>query len=131
MQNVKEPTQQIFDEIFKVSKELGYKTYDFKQMKEVGYPFVELGNAQIIPFTTKTAILGRVAIQVNVWGLGTNRRLVSDMTNVLNSAIRKIKRTDTMRWSVDTNASSIQIMQDTSTNTFLWRGFMDLEIKFY
>lgn len=130
-ENVKEPTQQIFDAIYKASDGLGYRTYDFKPMNEVGYPFVELGNAQIVPLPTKTTILGRVVIQVNIWGLGTRRREVSDMTNRLYTAIRKIKHTDSLLWSVDVEASNIEIRQDTTTNTPLYRGILDLEIKFY
>lgn len=125
------PTQQIFDEVFKASESLGYKTYDLKPLNEVGYPFVEMSNVLIVPVTTKTAYLGVISLTVEVWGLRTKRKQLDDMANNLFLACSRIKKTESLNWFCNTNATSINILEDTSTNTKLLHAVINFEYKFY
>lgn len=127
---MKEPSQQIYDAIYAKAVELGYKVYPYNPDASATYPFVVIGDTQLVPFATKTMLLGRVFIDISVWGLHSKRKTVSDMTNELYKTIRLIKTTDSLFWSVDDNASTIRMITDTSTNTPLYRGLLQLEIQF-
>lgn len=127
---MKSPEQAIFDAMYAISKELGYDTYLYRPIDEVGYPFVELSDTQTFHRGTKDYILGRVPLTINIWGDFKKRNEVTLMSANLMDKALQIRSVDNYDFRLNINASNIRTMKDTTTNTPLWRIIMELEFKF-
>lgn len=125
---MKSPDQQIYDELFKISLELGYDTYNYLPPEGIEYPFVFIGEQISTDFTNKTMVTGEVMQRIHVYGDKDKRRQVTDMMNNLIYQIRKITHTDTFYISIKSLRK--QILLDTSTNETLLHGLIEIDFKF-
>ncbi|MGI1836487.1 phage capsid protein [Lactococcus garvieae] len=119
----------LFDELMIRLKSLGYTVYDYKQLDDVPYPFFEMEDTQTIFQPNKTDIKGVVIVTLSAWGTYKQRRQVSDMASVAFNEALAINKTESYHWALNTQASTIQVLDDTTTNTPLKRAVINLEFK--
>lgn len=127
----KTPDQELFDYFFKQSIKLGFETYDHLVTDEIPYPFVVIGEAQTIQLPTKSAMSAGVSLMIHVWGSQTQRQKISNAANEFIRIARNLTRTESFNWQNDYQASSSQIIEDTSTNEPLWHGVINIEMKLF
>lgn len=125
----KQPDQELHDELFRRSQALGYSTYTHLPPDKTPYPFVSMGDVQLLPRPTKSHMIGRVAVTVHVWGTIKSRKTVSDMIGRLMESFSQIKSLNGRQWFMDLSSSS-QIIKDNSTVDVLYHGIINLEFRF-
>ena len=112
--------QALFDSVYAIIAPR-YKVYDYKPLNQVAYPFVELESTQTLHETTKSHIRGSVVLILSVWGLQKNRKQVSDMAQWVMENTKQFTAQG-YEWNLDFSSSSVDIMDDTTTNTPLKRA---------
>lgn len=128
---IKQPDQQIHDELIKRSSQLGYKTFLFLPPLGTFYPFVVMGEVYLLPQATKSYLIGDVEVTMSVWGDKSNRKLVSDMIGNLMREFSTIKRIENTDWQMIYNQSDSNISKDNSTEDTLYRGDLSLHFRFH
>lgn len=128
---IKTPDQDLYDEIYRQAKGLGYEVYLFNPTGDAAYPYVKLGMVQVVPISSKSYLLGTAFVTFDVWGNESSRRLVAAMAHNLINAISKIKETKNgLQWSMDRSTVSTEVLPDDSTNDNLWRASVSLQMNF-
>lgn len=133
---LKTPDQELYDVTYKkIARELQYTMYPTLPPADTPYPFVVIGDTQIIPVATKSMLLGRGVIAVDVWGAEDNRKQVSDMTqdifNMLMGGYSPDRDGVAYLWRVKPNDSDLSVRAYVDERDRLWRGTVNVEFNFY
>lgn len=126
---MKSANQAVFDEVFKISQELGYNTYYYLP-EDVPYPFVYIGEQISTPMNVKSdkAQLGNSNVTIHFYGELKNRNLISSMIQNLELKLKKIREADA--YSVRFFDAKNQLIQDKSSAITLWHGILDSEFTY-
>lgn len=125
----KAPDQALYDDLYSAITKAGFKVYQFLPNEKAGYPFVVFGLIQIIPRSTRTRLLGNANVTLTVWGSSKQRSKVSEIANEIFNLCSNLSR-ERYQWYFNHDASSIEILQDNSTQNELWRAELNLAFKF-
>lgn len=134
MNKIKSIDQQLYDELFfcaqKHLQDVGiYATLPDLSAK---YPFIVLGEVQVVPRQLKYITLGKMFVTVAIWGNSDDRRLVSDISETLMEVFSEELKLDSRRAKLVVSNSSKRILEDTSLSSgqvrhSLWHGILSLE----
>ena len=123
---MRDPGQVVYDFLFSISRELGYKTYDFLPDENTDYPFAVIQSAQLQVRPTKTLLLGRVNAAIDLYGSEAQRQVVSSMGARL---IGKAMSTRIKGLRPVPSATDLMIIQDQTTAVSLWHGRLFLTFE--
>lgn len=120
--------QDLYNRMYDIAVATGVTTHLTLPMNEVPYPFIVMGEIQIVPRKTATRLLGKAYVTMQVLGSRTQRKEVSATCEKLRVNSRLIKtKTRTLKQVV--NASDYQIREDNSTANTLWQGVLNIEFN--
>lgn len=132
MIQITSPEQELYDYFYAFSQSAGYKTYDHLPMQKENapYPFVIVGDIQVVPTATKTSLNGNVLITIDIWGDKKQRFNVSDMAErFFRAAIGQVL-TDDYRFYGRVEDQSKEFTQDQSVpDTVLNRATLILNLN--
>lgn len=128
---VKEPDQELYDEVFKICQGLGYNVFTYLPPDKTPYPFVYIGESQELPSATKSILVGTIQLSIHIYGLHSKRKQISDMKGTIMQQLRKFRQSRNFNWKILNNNTQPQMLQDTTTNTALWHCVIPLEMQFY
>ena len=126
-----DPQQELFSYLLVELKKLyPDNVYDtFLQPDNTPYPFIYVGNSQLIDDANKSAVFGNVYQIIHVFHNNPKQRgTISKMLLDIKKVSRKLNHTTNFAWSLK-NVSQ-DIMPDTSTSIPLLHGVLSLEFKF-
>lgn len=121
------PYLETFNHVIDVSKQCGYATFDYLPDENEHYPFVFVGAQNNTDIYTKTRVLGRTTIQLDVYGGYKQRQQVSDMLEKLLGCILQRNATENFKYVLYNSDS--RIVSDISTDEPLWHGILNVELK--
>lgn len=124
----KSPQQCIFDEVFKVSVSIGYRTFDYIPSSKAKYPFVVIGEQFDSDLINKTNVQGLVTQTIHVYHTHKKRRELTGMVNSIKEQCRKIKRAGP--YSVTVRGVDGQTIIDNSTSETLLHGIIEIQFRF-
>ena len=126
-----DPQQELFSYLLVELKKLyPDNVYDtFLPPDNTPYPFIYVGNSQLIDDANKSAVFGNVYQIIHVFHNNPKQRgTVSKMLLDIKKVSRELNHTTNFAWSL--KKVSQDIMPDTSTSIPLLHGVLSLEFKF-
>lgn len=109
-----------------------FDTYDYLPMESQNapYPFVLIGNTQLVPDGTKSALNGDITQTIDVWNIADDRATTNSMINQIYDSALKCKGTEHYRMAFNKQRSETRMVIDTSVQSaVLLHGILDLHFS--
>ncbi|MFA6718608.1 MAG: hypothetical protein WCS15_05980 [Prevotella sp.] len=130
MSAIKSIDQDLFDTLFLLSQSLKYATYDVRPPKSADYPFVQIGDVQLVPRAAGDRLVGSLFTTIELFGRREQRKLLSEMTEAIFMRSINLRRTTSYGIAANVKGCSKQMIKDTSVpNTTLWHSVVELEYR--
>lgn len=130
MSVIKSIDQDLFDTLFLLSQLLKYDTYDVRPPESAVYPFVQIGDVQVVPRAAGDRLVGSLFTTIELFGGRTQRKLLSEMTEAIFMRSINLRRTTSYGIAANVKGCSKQMIKDTSVpNTTLWHSIIELEYR--
>lgn len=108
-----------------------FDTYDYLpiESQNAPYPFVIIGNTQLVPDGTKSALNGDISQRIDVWNMANDRVTTNNIINEIYKTALNLKGTEHYRFSFNKQRSETQMVTDTSVQSVvLLHGILDLHL---
>lgn len=125
--NQKSVEQQLYDAVFLLSLNQGYKTVDYLPPKGFSYPFVFIGETFNQESQTKSGIYHDIQQRIHVYHTIKNRRDLTNMVETLKKECHSLKRTDT--FFINCKRAQSQIIPDNTDTEPLLHAIIELEFR--
>lgn len=110
-----DPQQELFTALKLRLEEKGYKVFDSLPAENEPYPFIFLGETRQAEQNTKSAIIGTVYQDMQIWHTAKNRGTLSAMALEVKQICRQIAKTSNFSWSVRNISATIRNDRTTAT----------------
>lgn len=123
--------QQLFDALYLLADGEGFDVYDYLPLDDVPYPFVVIGEIQVLPRQVKHKTLGRLVAMVDIWAHRDNRSEIAEISERLMEIFSSWIILESRRVKLHISASNKRVLSDTTTDLPLWHGILELEFRIY
>ena len=125
-----DPQQELFTALLVALRRAGYDPYDGALPPEgTQYPFIYIGDSQLIDSIHKNAVTGNVTQTIHVYSNAPHKRgTLSAIMLAIKDTCRHIEHTANFAW--DLIGVNQQILPDNTTDEPLLHGVLDIEYRF-
>lgn len=125
--NQKSVEQQLYDAVFLLSLNQGYKTVDYLPPKGFAYPFVFIGETFNQDAVTKSGLYHNIQQRIHVYHTNRNRRELTSIVETIKKESRLLKRTE--NYYVNCRNAQSQILPDNTDTEPLLHAIIELEFR--
>ena len=122
------PQQDIYNTVYGVCEKLG-DVYEEVPPKGTLYPFIWLGQTELLPDRNKSAIFANVIQTIRFYAKDTQRGTISQLMFDVENALRELKETD--QSYIDLVRSNTTVLGEVDDNDNLYHGVLKVEFRVY
>lgn len=120
--------QDIYNTVYGVCDELG-RVYEKAPPKGTPYPFIWLGQTELVPDRNKTAIFANVIQTIRFYSTENQRGTISQLMFDVENELRELKETE--QSYIDLVRSNTTVLGEVDGNDNLYHGILEVEFKVY
>lgn len=124
------PSQRIYTRIKFICHELGLDVYEQLPNLDAPYPFVQIGEQfEQLTVTNKDRLFGTTQVTLHVWHNNELQRgTLTDLMDTIKAELWKIQKVDGL--TVDVTGTNSQVLVDTSTDSKLLHGIIEIDLDY-
>lgn len=122
------PQQDIYNSVYDVCSKLG-DVYEKAPPKGTPYPFIWLGQTELLPDRNKSVIFANVIQTIRFYAKDSQRGTISQLMFDVENALRELKETD--QSYIDLVRSNTTVLGEVDGNDNLYHGILEVEFKVY